>query len=221
MLQDREAQAHGGGGTASESTVSSPRQLAQAQQIAQLQPRQPANGLPGPLRAGIESLSGLDMSMVRVHRNSPHPAQLNALAYAQGNDIHLGPGQDKHLPHEAWHWVQQAQGRVRATTAVGGVDINDSPALEREADQMGAQALQARAQAAAGSHPSEPEALGPSQARQPDASAPGTTLQRKLLYDPGTVSYALDSGGEDYAFIGKWRSNGTAYYVRYVVLEFV
>ena len=49
-------------------------------------------GLPAQLRAGIEALSGMDMSGVRVHRNSDKPAQLSALAYAQGNDIHLGPG---------------------------------------------------------------------------------------------------------------------------------
>src|SRR6185503_18518282 len=72
-------------------------------------------GLPERLRAGIESLSGLDLSDVRVHANSDKPAQLNALAYAQGNDIHLGPGQERSLPHEAWHVVQQRQGRVQPT----------------------------------------------------------------------------------------------------------
>jgi hypothetical protein len=25
-------------------------------------------------------------------------------------DIHIGPGQEKHLAHEAWHTVQQKQG---------------------------------------------------------------------------------------------------------------
>ncbi len=104
-----------------------------------------AGGLPGGLRAGIESLSGLDMSGVRVHRNSAQPAQLNALAYAQGNDIHLAPGQEQHLPHEAWHVVQQAQGRVPATRQLkAGVDINDDAALEAEADAMGHKALQAQ-----------------------------------------------------------------------------
>lgn len=72
-------------------------------------------GLPHQLRRGMESLSGMDLSQVQVHRNSDQPAQLNALAYAQGNHIHLAPGQDKQLPHEAWHVVQQKQGRVRPT----------------------------------------------------------------------------------------------------------
>jgi hypothetical protein len=123
----------------------SPRQRTQQNRLTQLQgastPSKP-NGLPSPLRTGIEALSGMDMGDVVVHRNSSKPAQLNALAYAQGNDIHLGPGQDRHLPHEAWHAVQQRQGRVRATTQLAGVDINDNGSLEREADVMGARALQ-------------------------------------------------------------------------------
>ncbi|RUL77495.1 DUF4157 domain-containing protein [Dyella choica] len=98
-------------------------------------------GLPKPLRTGIESLSGMDMSDVQVHRNSGKPAQLNALAYAQGKDIHLGPGQERHLPHEAWHVVQQRQGRVKETVQTAGVGVNDDVGLEREADVMGARAL--------------------------------------------------------------------------------
>lgn len=43
----------------------------------------------------MEAMSGMDLSEVRVHRNSGKPAQLSALAYAQGNEIHLGPGQEE------------------------------------------------------------------------------------------------------------------------------
>ncbi|WP_457333510.1 eCIS core domain-containing protein [Rhizobacter sp. P5_C2] len=100
-------------------------------------------GLPAQLRAGIEALSGMDMAGVRVHRNSSQPAQLNALAYAQGNDIHLGPGQEQHLPHEAWHVVQQRQGRVPATTRLAQTNVNDDQSLEREADAMGINATRA------------------------------------------------------------------------------
>ena len=98
-------------------------------------------GMPNQLKAGIESLTGMDVSDVRVHRNSDKPAQLNALAYAQGDDIHLGPGQEQHLPHEAWHVVQQRQGRVHATAQMAGVGVNDDEGLEREADLMGGKAL--------------------------------------------------------------------------------
>src|ERR1700744_4241511 len=75
----------------------------------------PGSELPPTLKAGIESLSGMSMDHVQVHYNSPKPAQLNALAYAQGADIHVAPGQDRHLAHEAWHIVQQRQGRVGPT----------------------------------------------------------------------------------------------------------
>jgi len=99
-------------------------------------------GLPMPLRTGIERLSGLAMDDVRVHRNSAAPARLGAYAFAQGRDIHLGPGQERHLPHEAWHVVQQAQGRVKPTMQMhGAVPINDDSGLEREADLMGDRAL--------------------------------------------------------------------------------
>lgn len=102
-------------------------------------------GMPDNLKSGIENLSGMDMSDVKVHYNSSQPAQLNALAYAQGNNIHIGPGQEQHLPHEAWHVVQQRQGRVQATKQMkGGVAVNDDPGLEHEADVMGAKALQAK-----------------------------------------------------------------------------
>ena len=93
-------------------------------------------GMPNQLKAGIESLSGMDMSDVRVHANSDKPAQLNALAYAQRHDIHLAPGQERHLPHEAWHVVQQKMGMVRPTLQAKGVGINDDPGLEQEADRM-------------------------------------------------------------------------------------
>ena len=116
-------------------------------------PAQNQTGMPDQLKSGIENLSGYSMDDVKVHYNSSKPAQLQAHAYAQGTDIHLAPGQEKHLPHEAWHVVQQKQGRVQATTqlakrsvslskAGSGVGVNDDPSLEKEADVMGAKATQ-------------------------------------------------------------------------------
>ena len=100
-------------------------------------------GLPDNLKTGIESLSGMSLDAVRVHYNSSRPAQLGAHAYARGSDIHVGPGQERHLPHEAWHVVQQAQGRVAPTMhSADGTPINDDTRLEREADAMGTRALQ-------------------------------------------------------------------------------
>jgi hypothetical protein len=118
--------------------------FATAQRQPQLQqaPRANNTGLPDQLKSGIESLSGLSMDHVRVHYNSAQPTQLNALAYSQGSDIHLAPGQERHLPHEAWHVVQQAQGRVGPTMQAKGMAINDDQGLETEADLMGARAVQ-------------------------------------------------------------------------------
>ncbi|MBE1160669.1 DUF4157 domain-containing protein [Dyella acidiphila] len=125
----------------------SPRQSAQKSRLTQLQETTAgsgSNGLPSSLRTGIEALSGVDIGDVAVHRNSAKPAQMNALAYAQGSEIHLGPGQERHLPHEAWHIVQQRQGRVRPTMAsADGTPVNDDRRLESEADVMGSRALDA------------------------------------------------------------------------------
>lgn len=128
------------------------KQAAQLQAIANnhsFQQQQPVQkktnntGLPDNLKSGIENLSGYSMDDVKVHYNSDKPAQLQAHAYAQGTDIHLGSGQEKHLPHEAWHVVQQKQGRVEPTMQMkGGIQVNDNKHLESEATHMGELALQ-------------------------------------------------------------------------------
>lgn len=128
------------------------------------------SGLPAQLKAGIERLSGMPMDDVHVHYNSTQPAQLNALAYASGRDIHLAPGQERHLPHEAWHVVQQRAGRTGGAPASGLTVVQDE-ALEAEADRMGDVAaahggpLQAKA--------ADPvtHAAAPSAARSPAGSA--------------------------------------------------
>lgn len=134
-------------------------QLAPKKKLAQLAPKKKplqmavkkkpvqraarSDGLPPAVQRGVEALSGMSMDHVRVHYNSPKPAQLNAHAYAQGSDIHVAPGQAHHVPHEAWHVVQQAKGRVRPTVQMAqGVAVNDDRHLEREADVMGARAMQ-------------------------------------------------------------------------------
>jgi hypothetical protein len=122
-------------------------QQGQKQEASQVLPaieeaRPNRTGMPDGLKSNLETLSGMDLSGVRVHHNSFKPVQLNALAYTQGQEIHVAPGQDRHLPHEAWHVVQQMQGRVKLTTQMkNGVPVNDDEGLEQEADVMGANAL--------------------------------------------------------------------------------
>ena len=107
-------------------------------------PRPNNTGMPDNLKSGIESLSGFSMDDVRVHYNSSKPATVQALAYTQGTDIHVAPGQEKHLPHEAWHVAQQMAGRVSPTTNINGMPVNDNAVLEHEADVMGEKAVQCK-----------------------------------------------------------------------------
>ena len=136
------------GGTASKKVMDSSLMQQKSQQQASLfrgvtiQKQANETGLPDNLKSGMESLSGVSLDDVKVHYNSPKPATVQAYAYAQGNDIHLASGQEKHLPHELGHVVQQKQGRVKPTKNVGGIAVNDSKSLENEATQMGNKALQ-------------------------------------------------------------------------------
>ena len=117
----------------------SAQQQASLQRSANNRPNQ--TGLPDQLKSGLEHLSGLDLSNLRVHENSDQPAQLSAHAFARGTEIHLAPGHRDKMAHESWHVVQQLQQRVPVTRTLGSTSINDSAALEREADVMGATAL--------------------------------------------------------------------------------
>lgn len=108
-----------------------------------IQKKENNTGLPDNLKSGIENLSGYSMDDVKVQYNSDKPSQLQAHAFAQGTHIHIASGQEKHLPHEAWHVVQQKQGRVKPTMQLKDkVNINDDAGLEKEADVMGEKALQ-------------------------------------------------------------------------------
>lgn len=142
-------------------------------------------GLPDNLKSGIESLSGMSMDHVKVHFNSDRPAQLNAHAYAQGSEIHVAPGQEQHLPHEAWHVVQQAQGRVKPTLQMkGDVPVNDDVNLEFEADVMGAKALQSISSPAFNS--SQPIASGTSVAQ----------CETRVENEISTLPYDVESNGD-------------------------
>ncbi len=172
-------------------------------------------GLPDTLKAGIENLSGISMDDVRVHYNSPKPAQLQALAYTKGTEIHVAPGQAKHLPHEAWHVVQQKQGRVMPTMKFGGNFINDNPVLEREADYMGAKAVQGKFKDGALSVKNAISACV--QRRMPDAVAfmdtynvekndyyvnGGSTMDMKIPLEAENKTKALQKISEEAASIG-------------------
>lgn len=138
-------------------------------------------GLPGHLKTRIERLSGYSMDDVRVHYNSNKPARFGALAYTQGAAIHVAPGEEQHLPHEAWHVVQQMQGRVKPTIhAKEGVSINDDANLEHEAEVMGEKALQKGSLEQSASRPPIHTRL----------SVQGSSIQRKI---PTLAKWRLQS----------------------------
>lgn len=112
-----------------------------AKQQPPIQKKANDTGLPDNLKTGMENLSGVSLDQVKVHYNSAKPATVQAHAYAQGSEIHLASGQEKHLPHELGHVVQQMEGRVKPTTSVGGMAVNDNAGLENEATVMGNKAL--------------------------------------------------------------------------------
>lgn len=91
-------------------------------------------GIPTQMKLDFEQRSGLSFDDVRVHYNSDKPAKLQALAYTQGTQVYVGPRQERHLPHELGHVVQQKMGIVNQTSFRYGFPVNDDPALERAAD---------------------------------------------------------------------------------------
>lgn len=106
-------------------------------------------GLTDGLKNKMEQSFGVDFSDVRIHKNSNSAERLGALAYTQGTDIHLAPGQEDQstvggqelIGHELAHVVQQKQGRVQTTHQEDGQNINDAAHLENEADQQAAKAV--------------------------------------------------------------------------------
>jgi len=171
-------------------------------------PRSNKTGLPDGLKSGVESLSGISLDNVKVHYGSAQPAQLNALAYAQGAEIHVAPGQERHLPHEAWHVVQQAQGKVAPTINVDGVPVNDDERLEHEADSMGAKALAGASPGAAGqlsqtmpelssSHLAQFKDLSDKEVAQIDQKAWDAAIAATLNHRPANQKPVKIDDGED------------------------
>ncbi len=112
-----------------------------------IQRKSPDGGLPSGIKEQMESALGADFSGVKINEGNEASA-VNALAYAQGNDLHFAPGQYKPeteegrslLGHELAHVVQQREGRVETTTEANGMPVNDDPSLEKEADVLGSKA---------------------------------------------------------------------------------
>lgn len=118
--------------------------------LSQVSPCDPT-GMPGRLRAKMESALAADFSEVRIRKASKRALELRARAFTQGNEIHMAPGHwapetaqgQELLGHELGHVLQQRSGRVTATAQFVAMGLNDDPALEREAAALGARVAHA------------------------------------------------------------------------------
>ncbi|MCI8526921.1 MAG: DUF4157 domain-containing protein [Oscillospiraceae bacterium] len=106
-------------------------------------------GIPTQMKLDFEQRSGLSFDDVRVHYNSDKPAQLQALAYTQGTQVYVGPRQERHLPHELGHVVQQKHQKISPTHYIHGVAINSDSSLEKSADVLAYQVGKSSGQGAA------------------------------------------------------------------------
>lgn len=104
---------------------------------AEKRPAPNSTGIPTAMKRRFETASGFSLDDVRIHYHSERPGRIGALAYTQGTQVHIAPGQERHLPHELGHVVQQKQGLVRPTARLGGMPANLDPALERSASGIG------------------------------------------------------------------------------------
>ena len=91
-------------------------------------------GIPTQMKLDFEQRSGLSFDDVWVHYNSDKPRRIGALAYTQIPQVHIGPGQERHLRHELGHVVQQKMGIVRPSTYINGLPVNVEQSLEQRAD---------------------------------------------------------------------------------------
>jgi hypothetical protein len=166
--------------------------------------------MPDDVKGKMENSFNADFSNVNIHANSDSAPALNALAFAQGNDIHFAPGQydpssmkgQEILGHELTHVVQQREGRVQPTTQLKGAGVNDSPELEREADEMGKLAAEGKS--------TGKNFAGASGSENPNTSvqrfeAPGhEAAERTALTAPRADGKELSNEEASMVYYGNW-----------------
>ncbi|MCC5946735.1 MAG: DUF4157 domain-containing protein [Bernardetiaceae bacterium] len=110
--------------------------------------RKAETGLPEQVQTKMESAFNTSFSDVKIHTNSSKASDIGAQAFTQGNNVHFAQAKfnpssqsgQQLIGHELSHVVQQREGRVKPTTQMKGVAINNDSSLEREADVQGAKA---------------------------------------------------------------------------------
>jgi len=113
---------------------------------AKAQPFKANAGLPTGLQRNMETALGQDFSGVRIQRDSAEAANMGALAFTKGDNVHFAPGQfnpgttsgQNLIGHEFTHVAQQRNGVVQPTRMLGkGLAANVDKGLEAEADAFG------------------------------------------------------------------------------------
>ena len=118
-------------------------------QTHQNQTSETSQSLPSNVQGQMESNLQADFSSVKI-KESEKATQAGALAYTQGDEITFAPGKfqphnqegQELLGHELTHVLQQRSMNIPTTKQQKGLSINDDPALEQQADQMGKLAAQ-------------------------------------------------------------------------------
>ena len=101
----------------------SPLRYPEGPQTVQRSEAPNTTGIPDGLKTKMEGTFGTRLDHLQLKTNSSFPGKVGAIATAQGNRIDIAPGHynpntatgQKLIGHEAWHTVQQAQGRVKPT----------------------------------------------------------------------------------------------------------
>ena len=132
------------------SFFSQPTRAFSVPEQAEAPQKQNKTGMPDQVLQKMESAFNTDFSTVKIFPNSSKAPQLGALAFTQGHHVHFAPGKfnptstdgQKMLAHELTHVMQQRQGIVKPTSQIKGLPLNDDPALEKHADNLGTQAIQ-------------------------------------------------------------------------------
>lgn len=168
--------------------------------------------LPQALRARLERFFDADLSTVRIHQG-PQAGALGAMAIAAGEHLHFAPGRYRPdtedglrlLGHEVTHVLQQRTGRV--THPFGGAVAAwvDDPALEAEADELGAACASPSAQAARGPCLWAPERAGAGR-RVAQATLVNLTDSSKTTYNPFQKN-DYEKFLYDYKLIQTWMSD--------------
>lgn len=164
------------------------------------QERASATGIPGPVLTKMEQAFKTDFSTVRVHANSTYARTIGALAYTRGNDIHFAPGKynpetrqgQELLGHELAHRFQNGQERVRPTTQIKGLPVNDNPGLEKQANCLGRRAAHftpsASEQVGMALHPSPVSSSPVIQLALDTPKLDGSQRKKNIKYSSHTLS---------------------------------